>query len=280
MTVLVEDLASALDRAVGAVRELDAPARAAATDLETALNEAHRAALVHIVRTLRADPRGKELLFALVDEPAVRMVLLMHGIVRPDPETLARAALDGVRPSLQSHGGDVSLDRVEDGVVYVRLTGACNGCSMAAVTLREGVEKALFAGVPGLVGVEVVPSDPVALIPLSSVGVRPTDAAWCEAEGEFAPGTIVPVTLTPADSAPVEAIVVNVDGQLSAFVNRCAHLAMPLDDATLVDGTLTCPWHDYCFDARDGECTSLPGLRLEQLPLRVDGGIVRIRATS
>ncbi|MFI5953078.1 NifU family protein [Cryptosporangium sp. NPDC051539] len=288
----LEELASALDRATDAVRSLDAGPRRAADDLEAALSDAHRAALVRIVRVLRADPRGKELLFELVDDPAVRMVLLMHGIVRPDPETLARAALESVQPGIRSHGGDVSLVRVAEGTAFVRLSGACNGCSMAAVTLRDGVEKALLAGVPGLRAVEVVPNEPApALVPLTEIGLRPgavpagsgwtpPDPAWCRVSGDFAPGAIVPVTLEPAGGDPVDAIVVNSSGQLTAFVNRCAHLAMPLEDAELSDGVLTCPWHGYCFDASDGECASLPGLRLEQLPLRVDGGNVWVRARS
>ena len=52
------------------------------------------------------------------------------------------------------------LPEVRDAIVYVRLHGSCNGCSMAAVTLREGVEEALRANVPEIAGVEVVPSEP------------------------------------------------------------------------------------------------------------------------
>ncbi|MDP3950189.1 NifU family protein, partial [Microbacterium sp.] len=139
----LEDLAGALDAASEAVALLDEGARTTAEDMRSALDDLHRAMLVHTVRSLRTDERGRELLFEIVDDPRVRMVLLMHGLIRPDPLTLAREALDSVRPQLQSHGGDVSLDRIEDGTAYVRLSGACNGCSMSAVTMRNGVEQAL-----------------------------------------------------------------------------------------------------------------------------------------
>ena len=119
-----EALATAVDAAAGAVAGLDEPARSAATDLRMAIEAFHRPALVHIVRTLRDDPRGKELLFDLVDDPNVRAVLGLHGIIRADPATRARRALDAVRPYLQSHGGDVELVRVEGGTAYVRLHGS------------------------------------------------------------------------------------------------------------------------------------------------------------
>ncbi|HVE26841.1 MAG TPA: hypothetical protein VNC22_15630, partial [Sporichthya sp.] len=65
----IEELAGALDGALAAVAGLEADARRVADGLRTALEDTHRAALVHVIRTLRADERGKELLFAMVDEP-------------------------------------------------------------------------------------------------------------------------------------------------------------------------------------------------------------------
>ena len=58
-------------------------------------------------------------------------------------------ALDVVRPALQRDGGDVELVAVEDdGTVKVRLTGACNGCMMATMTLKMGIEKYLKEQIP------------------------------------------------------------------------------------------------------------------------------------
>lgn len=60
-----------------------------------------------------------------------------------------QAALDQVRPALQADGGDVELVNVgDDGVVSVRLTGACGGCPMSTMTLKAGIEKALKEQVP------------------------------------------------------------------------------------------------------------------------------------
>lgn len=64
--------------------------------------------------------------------------------------------LDELRPSLQSHGGDVQfVDVTEDGVVKVVLEGACKGCPMAAQTVKEGIEARLKEAMPEIT--EVVP---------------------------------------------------------------------------------------------------------------------------
>lgn len=67
------------------------------------------------------------------------------------------AALGNVRPALQRDGGDVELVEVTDeGVVKVRLTGACKGCPMAQMTLQMGIERMLKEAVPEVKAVEAV----------------------------------------------------------------------------------------------------------------------------
>ncbi len=59
--------------------------------------------------------------------------------------------LDEIRPSLQADGGDVELlDVTEEGIVKVRLTGACGGCPFATMTLKGGIERILKQEVPGV----------------------------------------------------------------------------------------------------------------------------------
>lgn len=276
-----EELAKRVDDAVGALEGLDPAARAAAEELQSAIEAVHRAGLVRIVRAMRADEAARPVLFELVDDPVVHLLLSLHGIVRPDPVTHANQVLESVRPQLHSHGGDVSLVRVEDGTAFVRLEGACNGCSMSSVTLRNLVEDALVQGVPAVTRVEVVKDQPSpTLIPLESLRIG-RDAA---ADGWERLGPVADVAvddLTVATVGGLSVIVVNVDHRLSAYRNECAHEALPLDEAVLdvSNGTLTCPWHGFCFDATSGECLSAPGAQLEQLPLRVDDGDVWVRVT-
>jgi Fe-S cluster biogenesis protein NfuA len=56
--------------------------------------------------------------------------------------------LEQIRPSLQADGGDVELVGVKDGIVSVRLTGACGGCPMATITLKAGIERILKSKLP------------------------------------------------------------------------------------------------------------------------------------
>jgi Fe-S cluster biogenesis protein NfuA len=66
------------------------------------------------------------------------------------------AVLKNIRPALQNDGGDVELVEVDQGIVKVRLQGACNGCPMAAMTLKNGIERALKEAIPEVVEVQAV----------------------------------------------------------------------------------------------------------------------------
>ncbi|MFP4187623.1 MAG: NifU family protein [Acholeplasmataceae bacterium] len=61
--------------------------------------------------------------------------------------------IERVRPYLQRDGGDIEVVNIEDGIVYVRMLGACNGCMILDVTLKQGIETMLLENVPGIIGV-------------------------------------------------------------------------------------------------------------------------------
>ncbi len=65
-------------------------------------------------------------------------------------------ALADIRPSLQADGGDVELVDVENGIVRVRLTGACSGCPMSQMTLKQGIEAYIRKEIPEILSVEAV----------------------------------------------------------------------------------------------------------------------------
>ena len=64
--------------------------------------------------------------------------------------------IDRIRPAVQMDGGDIQLVDVVDGLVKVRLIGACVGCPSSMMTLKMGIERAIRAEVPEVVGVEAV----------------------------------------------------------------------------------------------------------------------------
>jgi len=65
-------------------------------------------------------------------------------------------ALKDVRPHLQADGGDVELVDVENGIVKVKLTGACAGCPMSQMTLKQGIEGYIKKVIPEIISVEAV----------------------------------------------------------------------------------------------------------------------------
>ena len=73
-----------------------------------------------------------------------------------DFKRMVEMALAKIRPFLQRDGGDIELVEIVDGIVKVRLTGACKGCPMSQMTLKQGVERALMKEVPGLKEVQAV----------------------------------------------------------------------------------------------------------------------------
>lgn len=66
-------------------------------------------------------------------------------------------ALDSIRPGLQADGGDLEFVRVDsDNVVYIKLVGACGGCPMSTITLKQGIERIVKMQVPEITSVEAV----------------------------------------------------------------------------------------------------------------------------
>ncbi len=66
------------------------------------------------------------------------------------------AVLDEIRPALQNDGGDVEFIDFNDGVVLVRMTGACGSCPMSLMTLKQGIEARLKAKIPEVISVEQI----------------------------------------------------------------------------------------------------------------------------
>lgn len=64
-----------------------------------------------------------------------------------------KTVIEKVRPYLQNDGGDVEFKRYENGVVYVKLVGACSNCPMAQMTLQDGIENALISEVEEVIKV-------------------------------------------------------------------------------------------------------------------------------
>lgn len=71
-------------------------------------------------------------------------------------ETQILEVLEQIRPALHADGGDVEFLRFQDGVVHLRLMGACESCPISMVTLKEGIERRLRGAIPEVTGVVAV----------------------------------------------------------------------------------------------------------------------------
>ena len=272
----LEQLAERVDQAIAEVQALEPPARNKAMALKSTIEEFHKAGLTQIVRKLKNDPNGKQLLFELVENPTVYALFTMHGLVRADLKTRVSRTIEMVRPYMQSHGGDVTLLEVKDKTAFVRLDGNCNGCSMSSVTLRNTVEESLREYVPEIERVEVVPNEPNHLVQLQPASSVDTEHGWVEGPALEAVPADKPFGFESGDH---KILLIKTQQGLRAFRNACAHQGLPLEGG-LFDpnsGTLTCPWHGFQFDCDSGECFTAPQCQLEPFPLRVENGQIMVR---
>ncbi len=232
----------------------------------------HGQGLERLLAALAADARDE-----VVQDRVVASMLLVHGLHPVPLADRVGVALDRVRPYLASHGGDVQLLGIEDGVAQLLLKGSCNGCAASASTLELAIEQALEEEAPDLLGVEVEGAvdrvrAPAPSRPLPLVGSTPAPA-WVE--------------LDPADSpAPGELaaagpglVVANVAGTLLAYRDACASCGGSLLGAELDDGTLACPTCARRFSLPlAGRSLGPEDLQLEPVPLLEGEGRVRVAA--
>ena len=146
----LDDVLTRLEQLLGEVEQLEEPARGTVFELLDGLDALHRMALGRLPDALGADAVAR-----LRDaDPALAWLLDAYGVA-VDERAAAERALEDVRPYVRSHGGEVEVLDARDGVVHVRMSGACSGCSASAVTLTEGVERALRDGLPGFAALTV-----------------------------------------------------------------------------------------------------------------------------
>ncbi|MBA2359533.1 MAG: NifU family protein [Actinobacteria bacterium] len=213
-----------------------------------------------------------------LEHPIAQALLAMYDLRPMEDEVRVQAALDEVRPYIHSHGGEVELLGVEDGVVHLRLAGACVGCAGSAMTMQRGIEEALRAGYPAfreLVAHEPEPAQVVA--PVVQIGKfrRPVFAEAGAAE-DVAPGELRAVTVED-----IGVLLANVEGEIYAFKNGCPVDGLPLEGGRLADAVLVCPWHNCAYDARSGKRVddeAEPGLAV--VPIAVEQGAVRVAVNA
>lgn len=127
----------------------DPDARAAAVELVQSLMELHGTGIGRMMEIVaESGESGLDVIDDFGRDELVGGLLLLYGLHPIPLETRVRQALDKVRPYLQSHGGNVDLVGVDEGVVRLRMQGSCSGCPSSAMTLKSSIEEAIYEAAP------------------------------------------------------------------------------------------------------------------------------------
>lgn len=259
-----------------------ARARANAEQLVRELTDLYGAALGRLLRIATDHaPDETTVAEAVAADNLVASLLLVHGLHPYPVHRRISDALDGVRPYLGSHGGDVDLIEVDGPVVRLRFTGSCKSCPSSAATLELAVEDAVRAAAPEISSIDVVTDAPEPkLFSAESLLARVhpdghRHATWrpVPALDELAAGELGGFEV---DGTAVLAC--RIGDQLFAYRDRCPQCTRGLAGATLTGSVVHCPHCDSGFDvvhagigADDGS-----GVHLEPVPLLVRDGVSSI----
>jgi Fe-S cluster biogenesis protein NfuA/nitrite reductase/ring-hydroxylating ferredoxin subunit len=268
----------------------DARARELAQELVGAVIAMYGDGLERIIETISSSREaGASILDQLSQDGAVASLLLIHDLYPVSLHERVNEALDSVRPYMESHGGDVELRGIEDGVAKLALQGSCNGCAASQATLELAIKQALDEHAPDLVGLEVIGADPPAA-PLEVSGPHPPNppfvvvgpdpgpavaqerpARWIAVEelGDLADGELRPLAVDGE-----QLLVANIDGSLLAYRDACAACGEPLHGGELTGPMLRCPQCLVEFDLpRAGRAGGGEPLQLAPVPLLRSGGL-------
>lgn len=253
----------------------DAAGREKAMEIVGALLDLYGEGLARVLAAVE-----QEQAVAMAEDELVAHLLLLHDLHPVPAETRVREALEGVRPYLESHGGDVELLAVEDGVARLRLQGSCSGCPSSTMTLKLAIEDAIYKAAPDVAEVEAegvaapAPAPGPTLLQLEvSDSVR--GEAWTIA------GTLVELSgggTVVREVSGERVLFLRPDDTFFAYREPCPGCHESLEEARLRAAELTCPACGHRYDViRAGRCLDEPELYLEPVPLLMDdSGIVKV----
>ncbi len=289
MATMETSVPGTIERVQELTEHLDAVAdpgvRAIAEELTTAVVQMYGSGIERMLELLGdAGPAGAEVLSRFGDDDLVSSLLLIHDLHPVTLDDRIAQALDRVRPYMESHGGNVELLGVEDGVARLRLHGSCKSCRASSATLELAVQQALEELCPDLEGMDVeglAPEPELAGFPGVALPMADGNGSgnhgrsdWHDVDGvaDLAPQDVVAAVV--GDAALV---VANVDGTLLAYRDRCAGCGQPLAGGQLVGATLACPSCARGFVlTRAGVSSDGAELQLDPVPLLRTGPRVRV----
>jgi Fe-S cluster biogenesis protein NfuA/nitrite reductase/ring-hydroxylating ferredoxin subunit len=230
-----EQLIARVQELTGRLEDLDDPAcRELAEELTGAVVQMYGAGLERIVELIE-DEETRDRLAA---DELVAGLLMIHDLYPVPLEERVVEALDTVRPYMESHGGNVELLGIEDGIAKLRLEGSCKSCRASSSTLELAVRQALQEMAPDLLGMDVegvVEEEDEAGITGIALPMTNGSPGWHTLDID------APALLTATNVDGTSLVVANVDGTLLAYRNECASCGSELAGGALDNGALECP---------------------------------------
>ncbi len=281
-----EALIQRVEELTAQVQQLPDPvARRAAEDMVDAVMEMYGQGLERVVEILDgAGSAAAEVKQQLADDGIVASLMLIHDLYPVPVEERVADALEEVRPYMESHGGNVELVSLEDGVVRLRLEGSCDGCPASSSTLELAIKTALDEAAPDLIGIEVEGLEQDLLNPVKVTGTplpmagesgiangggsvpAPTGSSWHELNGEV--DGLAEDQLVRIDVGGTPIVVAMVEGSLLAYADSCPSCGGSIADADLDEGMLACPsCSKQYFLPRAGRSLDDEKLHLGPVPL-------------
>jgi Fe-S cluster biogenesis protein NfuA/nitrite reductase/ring-hydroxylating ferredoxin subunit len=277
----------------------DARARELAHELVGAVIAMYGDGLQRIIEVIESSREaGATILDELAQDGVVASLLLIHDLYPVSLQERVIEALDTVRPYMESHGGNVELLGIEEGVARLAMQGSCNGCAASRATLELAIKQALDEHAPDLAGLEVEGiSEPASnghrLPGAESAGAfelpvvhhgeleLPLGGSGGDAHVEHQPRWIPlqaaglePGEVRVQDADGVALLLARVDGSLLAYRDECASCGGPLHGGELAGRMLRCPSCEVEFDLpRAGRAAGGEPLQLTPVPLLEHGGL-------
>jgi Fe-S cluster biogenesis protein NfuA/nitrite reductase/ring-hydroxylating ferredoxin subunit len=270
----------------------DPAARASALGLVQALMEFHGAGLERMMEIIAdSGESGYAVFDKFGTDDLVGSVLLLYGLHPLPLETRVTQALDKVRPYLDSHGGNVELLDIADGVVRLRMQGSCKTCPSSSMTLKLAIEEAIYAAAPDvlLIEAEGLPEQPTAagFVQIGKSSAAPGNGnknGNGNGNGRSEHWTEVQ-ELTSLGQSSVQLMEVSgrsilfcrLGETFYAYDSNCPGCDKPLRGARLELTNLVCPNCRQKYDVvRAGRGLDQPSLHLEPFPLLFEQGRARV----
>jgi Fe-S cluster biogenesis protein NfuA/nitrite reductase/ring-hydroxylating ferredoxin subunit len=256
----------------------DSAAKTSARELVQSLMDLHGRGIERMLDIVaEAETQKIELIDELARDQLVSSLLLLYGLHPVEMESRVMQALDKVRPYLQSHGGNVDLLAVEDGLVRLRLEGSCHGCASSALTLKLAIEEAIYEAAPDVTALSVegvVEQRSSGLVTLQRKTSDNDFERWTEVAGleHLVQGAALTLEVR---GRPV--LFCKLQENLYAYSSTCRGCGQPLAGARVETIALVCPACGLRYDvSRAGRGVDQPDVFLDPFPLLVEQGIARV----